>query len=135
MQEADYRNLARVGVVSAVDKAKLRARVYYPYLDNLVSGWLSVLQTPRDVLIDADGSHAHDAATSVDAAGGHVHESAEPMDSAGGHGHDASTNIGEAGEHAHEARCEYWMPQVNDQVVVLHLPGFNTDGYILGVIM
>lgn len=135
MQEADYRNLARVGVVSAVDKAKLRARVYYPYLDNLVSGWLSVLQTPRDVLVDADGKHTHDAATSIATAGGHKHNSAEPMDSAGGHGHDASTTIGEDGEHAHEARCEYWMPNIDDQVVVLHLPGFNTDGYILGVIM
>ena len=27
-----------------------------------------------------------------------------------------------------------WMPSVNDRVLVLYLPGFNTDGFILGEI-
>ena len=27
-----------------------------------------------------------------------------------------------------------WMPDINDTVVVLYLPCFNADGYILGVL-
>ena len=26
----------------------------------------------------------------------------------------------------------WWMPKVNDQVLVLYLPVFNSDGFILG---
>ena len=45
----------------------------------------------------------------------------------------------EAGEHKHEIEEHShpggdWMPNVNDTVLVLFAYGFNTDGFILGVI-
>ena len=30
--------------------------------------------------------------------------------------------------------ADTWMPDINDTVVVLYLPCFNGDGYILGVL-
>lgn len=30
--------------------------------------------------------------------------------------------------------ADTWMPDINDTVVVLYLPYFNADGYILGVL-
>lgn len=68
-------NLVRIGTVSAVDAGKKKARVLFRDKDNLVSGWLYVIQ------------------------------------------------------HSDE-----WMPAVNDTVLVLYLPVFNADGFILGAI-
>ncbi len=37
-------NATRVGIVSSINEADMTARVYYPDSNNLVSGWLYVLQ-------------------------------------------------------------------------------------------
>ena len=34
--------------------------------------------------------------------------------------------------HKHDLIIKPWMPKVNDQVLVLYLPVFNGDGFILG---
>ncbi|MCD8199800.1 MAG: phage baseplate assembly protein V [Coriobacteriaceae bacterium] len=34
--------------------------------------------------------------------------------------------------HTHTATLGYWMPSVNDIVLVLYLPIWNADGFILG---
>ena len=69
------KKMVRIGKVSTINTDKKTARVIYEDMDDLVSGWLSVLQF--------SGS---------------------------------------------------WMPKVNDMVLVLYLPVFNGDGFILGVI-
>ena len=56
-------SLVRVGIVSAVDGAKQRARVYYPDLSDMVSDWLYVLQAPyllaNPVTIGESEGHTH----------------------------------------------------------------------------
>lgn len=89
---AGTNSMTRIGIVSAVDSDKKRARVYYPDMDDMVSDWLFVLQR--------SGTYT--------------------SSSADGHSH--SVHVGT------------WMPEINDRVFVAYLPGFNTDGFILGVI-
>lgn len=102
------RNLVRIGTVSAVDAKKRMARVIYKDKD-LVSGWLHVLQQPQaTVQVKPDGLHTHTISGDVTA----------EMD----------------GEHTHQANIDSWMPKINDTVLVLYLPVFNGDGFILGVI-
>jgi len=101
-------NLVRVGTVSAVDAGRRRARVIFPDMD-IVSGWLYVIQTPG-------------AAVNVASAGKHTHDDG------------AGLPTTESGEHQHSATLSYWMPKVNDTVLVLYLPVFNGDGFVLGVI-
>jgi len=101
-------NLVRIGTVSSIDPAKRTARVMYKDKD-MVSGWLSVLQHPgAGVYIKSDGKHSHSIS------GGGTAEL--------------------AGEHDHVSNVTYWLPKVNDTVLVLYLPVFNGDGFILGVI-
>lgn len=86
-------NLVRLGTVSAVDAGKKKARVIYKDKNNMVSGWLPVLQ--------------HSG---------------------------AGVSVKASGEHSHSANVTAWMPSVNDTVLVLYLPVFNADGFILGAI-
>lgn len=87
-------NMVRVGVVSDVSGTK--ARVIYPDKDDLVSGWLSVLQ--------------HSGAGVSAPAGG------EPV-------------------HSHPgASVGTWMPSPGQSVLVLYIPAFDSDGFILGAI-
>mgnify|MGYP001048578019 CR=1 FL=1 len=102
------RNLVRIGTVSSVDPEKRIARVIFKDKD-MVSGWLYVLQHHgAGVYTKPDGKHSHDLS------GGSMTE--------------------ENGEHGHAANVTYWMPRINDTVVVLYLPVFNGDGFILGAI-
>ena len=34
--------------------------------------------------------------------------------------------------HSHELIIKPWMPKVNETVLILYLPGDNTDGFVLG---
>ena len=36
------------------------------------------------------------------------------------------------GSHKHNLIIKPWMPHVNDTVLVLYLPVFNADGFVLG---
>lgn len=57
---ADEVTRLRIGTVSAVDKAKLAARVIFKD-ENIVSGWLPVLQrTGEIVTVATAGKHDHD---------------------------------------------------------------------------
>jgi len=107
-------NMVRIGTVSATDTEKRSARVIYKDRDNLVSGWLYVLQhSGADVRIEPDGVHTH-TITDTYSGGG---------------------SASDEGEHDHSpSSVKHWMPKVNDTVVVLYLPVFNGDGFILGAI-
>ncbi len=37
-------------------------------------------------------------------------------------------------KHSHSAATTVWMPNINDIVLCLYLPIFNSDGFIVGVI-
>ena len=41
---------------------------------------------------------------------------------------------GNESPHTHLASSGYWMPKINDTVVVLYLPVFNSDGFVIGSI-
>lgn len=106
-------NLVRIGTVSKVDPAARKAQVFYPDLDNMVSGWLFVPQHGgAGVNVVPDGDHTHT-----------IHDTW----SGGGAADDN-------GEHAHEANVTIWMPVVGETVLVLYLPVRDADGFILGAI-
>jgi len=104
---AEPNSMIRVGIVSDVDTEKRRVRVYYPELSDMVSDWLYVLQRPFHG--DADTA---------------------PFK--------VSVSVGTASGHTHPAYVTYsdgsWLPVVDAPVLVLYTHGFNTDGYVLGVI-
>jgi len=52
--------------------------------------------------------------------------------SAGGHKHKEPAETDSAGYHSHNQLN--WMPKVNDKVLVIMEYGFNSNGYIAGVI-
>ena len=108
-------NLVRVGTVRVVDAQTRKARVWYDDL-GIVSGWLSVLQLyGAAVEVAGDGRHSH--GHSAKAAEGHTHEVSDSA--ADGHWHSGTTVAG-------------WMPEAGARVLVLYLPVFNGDGFILG---
>jgi hypothetical protein len=107
MEENILKNLVRIGTVSTIDNTGKKARVIFQDKD-MTSGWLFVLQHPGAVNIEENGEHTHSL-------------------SGGG-----STD--QNGDHGHDAAAAPWMPAVNDTVLVLYIPIFNGDGFILGVI-
>lgn len=97
--------LVQIGTVSAVNNAKRQARVILKETGH-TSGWLCVLSMPP-FIPDYD-----------------VPQRTEYE--AGGSGEAAFAS------HKHDLIIKPWMPKVNDQVLVLYLPVFNSDGFILG---
>ena len=96
--------------------------------ENIVSGWLPVLQrTGEIVTVATAGKHDHDVdgdctvknttktPTTWTDSEGKVHTSYETA-------------------HSHGAKVNYWLPKVNETVACLYLPTFNGDGVILGAI-
>lgn len=106
MDDNILKNLVRIGTVSSVDNGAKKARVIFQD-KNMTSGWLFVLQHPGAVTVEEAGNHSHTV---------------------------LSTSTSTDGKHVHEASGGIWMPKVNDTVLVLYLPVFNGDGFILGVI-
>ena len=105
---AEQKDLIRTGKVSSVDEDGRRARVIFPSMGGMVSDWLPVLWFPG-LHTTSNGSHQHQI---VD--GSKVYTT----DFQGYHSHDV----------------EHWMPRVNDRVLVIMEYGFNSSGYIVGVI-
>ena len=103
--------LVQIGTVTDIDAAKRKARVKFQNL-NMTSGWLTVVQHYGAALsIVPDARHTHAITDTYTGGGG---ASTYPA-----HNHAGST-------------VTYWMPKVNDTVLVLYLPVENSDGYILG---
>ena len=73
--------------------------------DDMVSDWLYVMRYPNlSLTVNSAGAHDHGGA------------------------------VASGGGHSHTIGIVDWFPNVNDKVLVLMAPGFNSDGYILGVI-
>lgn len=102
--------LVQIGTVSAVDPSNRKARVIFRETGH-TSGWLYVLQHHGSgVYTSPSGAHTHEiTTTSTD----EISASTQP-------------------DHSHSGSVTWWMPKINDQVLVLYLPVFNSDGFILG---
>lgn len=116
--------LVQIGTVTAIDNESRKARVKFQDT-GITSDWLCVLQHPStSVTVESAGKHSHSleitAKTNVEAEDD-VKVSV-----------DVTGTVGEESEHKHKAYTNYWMPRINDTVVVLYLPVFNSDGFILG---
>lgn len=99
------KNLVRVGTVTDVNNAELKARVYFKDV-GVTSDWLFVLRN-QPFIPDYNGPQKTEL-------------------SAGGSGEQAYES------HFHGLIIKPWMPKINDTVVALYLPIFNGDGFILG---
>lgn len=113
----EYERLIQIGVVTALDHDAHKVRVKFQDT-GLTSDWLCVLKNTPSVAIGSSGAHSHTGSVSVNAADGHSHG--------------ASVSIGQAEEHKHTASTSCWMPCVNDTVLVVYLPVFNSDGFVIG---
>lgn len=113
----EFERLIQIGTVTAVDHDAHKVRV--KFLDTgLTSDWLSVLKNAPSVSISTDGAHSHGGTVSVDATDGHTHG--------------ASVSVCETDGHKHTASINLWIPAVNDTVLVVYLPVFNSDGFVIG---
>jgi len=128
MDENILKNLVRVGTVQAVDPTKRKARVWYDDL-GIVSGWLSVLQFYGAAVRVQGGAHIHEHGVSFEP--DHTHDAPVDISNAGGHRHVVTYDIMESHEHSGTTLAA-WMPIVGARVLVLYLPVFNGDGFILG---
>lgn len=107
--EKTLENLVRIGTVTAVNNEKRLARV--KFLDaGITSAWLKVLAN-QPYIPDYDVTPQRTEFT------------------AGGSGDDAFAS------HKHDLIIKPWMPRVNDTVLVLYLPVFNADGFVIGGIL
>ena len=100
--------LVRIGTVTSADPVKRVARVKFQDT-GMTSGQLYVL---------ASRSYIPDYETKPQ----------RTEFEAGGSGDPAFAS------HKHDLLIKPWMPKVNAVVLCIYLPGFNTDGYILGEI-
>ena len=107
--------LVRVGTVTFVDADKRMARVKFQG-EEMTSGLLHVLQHYQGGLfIKPDDQHTH-IITDTYMSGG-------------------SASTDPAHDHLPGSYTTWWMPKINDTVLVLYLPVWNADGFILGGIM
>ena len=103
--------LVQLGTVTAVDAGKRTARVKFQQT-GINSGWLSVVQHyGASLSITPDAQHTHSISDTFTGGGS---ASTEPD-------HNHSNSV-----------VTYWLPKVNDEVLVLYFPVDNSDGFILG---
>lgn len=106
--ELIVRRLVHNGFVTDTDVGRRMVRVKFPELDE-TSGWLPVLQrVGTSISTTENGSHTHDVPDGT---------------------------ASESGAHTHTGATGYWMPNVNDQVLVLYLPILDADGFVIGGIV
>ncbi len=104
--------LVQIGTVTAVDSGKRTARVKFQDT-SIISGPLRVLQHfAAGIYIAPDAEHTHDITDTYTGGG--------------------SASTFPAHDHLPGSHLTYWMPKVNDTVLVLYLPIDNSDGFILG---
>jgi len=103
--------LVRVGKVSAVDEARRMVRVHYDDMD-ITSGWLYVVGLP------------HSASTTV---------TVSPTASSGNagdpsHAHSVSVSAPATAT----TTVQHILPRLHSRVLVLYIPLFSGDGFVLG---
>lgn len=143
--DGEIQRLIQIGEVSDIDYAAHKVRVIFRDT-GMTSDWLCVLKTPSSISTGYAGAHNHDGSVTIHSAGGHTHSASTNVASADGHTHGASTDIHESGSHNHGATASIgvaeghqhnvyvtaWMPQIHDTVLVVYLPVYNSDGFVIG---
>lgn len=143
--EQIVKNLVRVGKVSDVNVDDRECRVIYEDT-GITSGWLKVLDNHPyvHVMMSFKGSEfARSAAyDTIDRELGYSGETfskddiPDTVDLTKTYGYDMLCSECTAGTEtaAHEAYFEIWpwLPKINQKVLVLYLPVFNADGFVLG---
>ncbi len=101
--------LVRIGTVTDIKGCTVRVK----YQDvGITSGWLYVLQrSGGSISVSGGGGHSHEIHDTYTGGGS--------SDAAGYHEHDGSVT-------------GLWMPRINDTVLCLYLPAWNSDGFVLG---
>lgn len=105
-EEKILSRLVQVGTVTDINNAKHQARVKFKDT-GITSGWLFVLDTHP---------HIPDFNPAPQQTG----------EKGGGSGEAAFET------HTHPLTIKQWMPHVNDTVVCLYLPVWNSDGFVIG---
>lgn len=109
MDDSIISRMIQIGTVTDVSGKK--ARVKFQNTD-ITSDWLPVLQRTGEIVeVKSNGSHSHTITCS---------------------GEGCSPQSNTTGAHVHQAAVTIWAPKVNDTVVVVFLPVFNSDGFIIG---
>lgn len=115
----------RIGTVTAVDKAKRKARVKFKDT-GIVSGWLTVVQHYGAVVsVVSNGSHDHEVDGDCEVKD--LRKTPVTWVDEEGVTHESYSTA-----HSHSASVTWWVPKINDTVICAYLPAFNADGYILG---
>lgn len=113
MDEAIIKRMIQIGTVTALDATHKKARVKHQDT-GITSDWLYVVQHPgMTIAVDPDGKHTH-SITDTYSGGGSASEVPD-------HDHKGTVSVS-------------WMPKINDTVLVIYLPVFNSDGFIVGMI-
>lgn len=115
--DSNVQRIVQIGTVTAVDSANRKVRVLFPDT-GLTSAWLNVLRNLPTVSISTVAAHSHSGSVNIGEAEGHTHG--------------AAASISDAGDHSHTANVYGWMPRINDTVLVLYIPVYNGDGFVLG---
>ena len=108
-------NMVRVGTVNQVDESRRMVRVHYSDT-NTISGWLYVVGLP------------HTASTTVSVT---VTPSAS-SGSAGDPSHSHSVTVNAPATATATTTVGHILPRLNSRVLVLYLPIFGGDGFVLG---
>lgn len=105
MEDNIVSRMVQIGTVTDVDNDKHMARVKFQS-SGMTSGWLYVIKSPPFIPgYDQQQRTEYESGGSGDAA---------------------------FERHKHNLIIKPWMPKVNETVLVLYLPVFNSDGFILG---
>ena len=97
----------------------------------------SITVSEGSASIGSAGDHthsipSHNHTVSIDPTSQTTNATGNTTESAGGHSHYLGSHTHLIDDHRH--RTGFWMPRINDRVLVLMACGEEKDGYIMGVI-
>lgn len=97
----------------------------------------SITVSEGSASIGSAGDHthsipSHNHTVSIDPTSQTTNATGNTTESAGGHSHYLGSHTHLIDDHRH--RTGFWMPRINDRVLVLMAYGEEKDGYIMGVI-
>lgn len=109
---AILKKIIRVGIVQAYYPDKDAARVKFEDKGGIISAPLKIIRRPRSIVPEQKKQE-----------GGKTSETSLTYDING-----STTTKG----HSHVAYVTDWIPQVNDMVICIYVPGGDGSGFILG---
>lgn len=109
---AELKNLARIGKVESVDAAKMTARVRFDDKGGILSGPLHIIKRPVYVVPgEKDEAGSQTAATTIK--------------------FDYNQSLTEK-SHSHKAYVTNWLPKIKEMVLCIMIADGDGDGFIIG---